>query len=147
MYHVNKSLYSQGYGLPGGHIQLRELDHKEGRKPKNWCLKTVVLEKTTEGSLDSKEIKPVNVKENQSWILIGRTDAEAEAPVFWSQTADCFDMNSRFTGELPDAAKDWGQKGVSEDEMARWHHQCSGHKLGETLGDGKEQGGLACCSP
>ena len=76
--------YSQGYGLPSGHVWLWELDHKEGRMPKNWCLQTVVLEKTPESPLDSKEIKAVNLKGNQPWKLIGRTDADAEALVFWS---------------------------------------------------------------
>ena len=71
-------------GLPSGHVQLWELHHKEGRAPKNWCLWTVVLEKTPESALDCKEIKPVTLIGNQSQILIGRTDAEAEAPVFWS---------------------------------------------------------------
>ena len=148
MYYANKGLYSQGYGLPSGHKWLWELDHKEGWMAKNWCLQTVVLEKTPESSLDSKEIKPVNVKGNQSWILIGTTDAEAEAPVFWSQTANCFDMNSWFTGKLPDAVKDWEQeKRVSEDEMAGWHHQCNRHELGQTSGEGEGQGGLVCCNP
>ena len=72
-----------GYGLPSGHIRLWELDCKEGRVPKNWCLQTVVLEKTPESLLDSKEIKPINLKGNQLWILIEKTDAEAETAVFW----------------------------------------------------------------
>jgi len=119
-------------------------DHKESRMPKNWCLGIVVLEKTPESPLDSEEIKPVNLKGNQPWKLIGRTDAEAEAPVFWS-----LDVNSWLNGKVPDAGKDWGQKEkrVLEDEMARWHHQCNGHELGWTLGDGEGQGGLDCCSP
>ena len=73
----------QGYGPPSSHIWFWELN-REGRAPKNWCLHTVVLEKTPESLLDSKEIKPVNAKRNQPWVFIGRTDAEAEAPVFWS---------------------------------------------------------------
>ena len=143
-YSADKGPYSQGYGLPNDHVQLWELDCKEGRTPKNWCLQTVVLEKTPENSLDSKELKPVNLKGNQPWILIGRTDAEAGALVFRSS-----DMNSQLTGKPPDARKDWGQKKkrVSEDEMAGWHHQCNGHELGKTSGDGEGQGGLACCSP
>ena len=104
-YFANKGPYSQGYGLPGGHIWLWDLDHKEGRMPKNWCLRTVVLEKTPQSPLDSNEIKPVNLKGNQPWILIGRTDAEAEAPVFWSS-----DANRWLTGKVPDAGKDWGQR-------------------------------------
>ena len=87
---------------------------------KDWCLRTAVLEKTSESPLDSKEIKPVNLKGYQFWILIGRTDAEAEAPVFWSS-----DGNSWLIGKVSDAGKDWGQKEkrASEDEMAGWHHQ------------------------
>ena len=74
----------------------------------------MVLEKTLESPLDSKEIKLVNPKENQFWIFIGRTDAEAETPVFWSS-----DVNSWLIGKVPDAGKDWGQeKSASEDEMA-----------------------------
>ena len=72
------------YSLPSGYVRLWELDHNEGRTPKNWCLQTVLLEKTSESPLDSKEIKPVNPKGNQHWIITGRTDGEAEAPVFWS---------------------------------------------------------------
>ena len=102
-------------------------------------LNCVVLEKTPENPLDSKDIKPVNLKGNQPQILIGRTDAEAETPVFWSS-----DMNSRLTGKVSDSGKDWGQKEkrASEDEMAEWHHQCNGHELGWTSGDGEGQGGL-----
>ena len=104
-----------------------------------WCWRRL------QSPLDSKEIKPVNLKGNQPWILIGRrTDAEAEAPVFWSP-----DANSWSTGKVPDAQKDWGQeeKRAPEDEMTRWHHWCNGHELGQTLGDGEGQGGLECCSP
>ena len=86
-YSANKGLYSQGYSLPSGHILLWELDHKEGRMPKNWCLRTVVLEKTPESPLVSKEIKPVNLKGDQPWIFTRRTDVEAEAPGFWSSDA------------------------------------------------------------
>ena len=141
---ANKSPHSQGFALSGSHVQLWELDHKEGRVPKNWHFRTVVLEKTLESLLDSKEIKPVNLKGNQAWILIGRADAEADAPILWSPDAKSF-----FTGKDPDAGEDWRQKEkrVTGDEMAGWHHQCSGHKLGQTLGDGKGRGGLACCSP
>ena len=139
----NKSPYNQGYGLPSGHIQLWELDHKKDGVWKNWCLWTVVLEKTPESPWDSKEIKPVNSKGNQPWILVGRTDVDAEVPVFWSS-----DLNNWLIGKVPDTGKDWGQKKrVSEDEMPRKHHQCNGHELGQTLRDGEGQGGLACCSP
>ena len=103
-YSADKGLYSQGYGLPSGHIRLWELDHKEGRTPENWCFQTVVLEKTPESPLDSKGIELVNLKGDQPWIFTGRTDAEAEAPVFWS----C-DANWQLIGKDPDAWKDRGQ--------------------------------------
>jgi len=97
LYSVNKDLYSQGYGLPSSCVWLWELDRKEGRVPKNWCLGTVLLEKTPESPLDCKEIKPVNLKGNQPWIFVGRTDAEAETLVFWSS-----DANSCLIGKDPD---------------------------------------------
>jgi len=80
---ANKSLSSQSYGLPSSHVWMWELDHKESWAPKNWCFWTVELEKTFESPLDCKEIKPVNPKGNQSWIFIGRTDVEAEAPTYF----------------------------------------------------------------
>ena len=106
-------------------------------------LSIVVLEKTLESPLDSKEIKPVNPKGNQPWIFIGRTDAEAEAPILWSP-----DVKSQPIGKDPDAGKDWGQeeKGVIEDEMVGWHHWLSGHEFEQTLGDSEGQGSLARCS-
>ena len=96
---------SQGYGLPSGHVRLWKPDRKESRTPKNWCLQIVVLEKTPVSPLDSKEIKPVNLKGDQPWIFTARTDAEAEAPVFWSS-----DANGWLIGKVPDAGRDWGQK-------------------------------------
>ena len=83
-----KILYSRGYDLPSGHIQLWKLDCKESRAPKNRCLQTVVLEKTPESPLDSKEIKPINLKGHQPWLFTGRTDAEAEAPILWPPDAN-----------------------------------------------------------
>ena len=95
-----------------------EVDHKEGWEPENWFFWTVVLEKTLESPLDCKEIQPVHPKGNQSWVFIGRTDAEAEAPIVWPP-----DVKNRLTGKDPDAGKDWGQeKGATEDEMVGWHH-------------------------
>ena len=84
------------------------------------------------------------LKGNQPWILIERTDAEAEAPVFWSPEA-----NNWLIGKVPDVGKDWGQKEkrVSEVEMTGWQHWCNGHELGQILGDGEGQGGLVCCTP
>ena len=141
---ADKGPYSQGYGLPSGHIRLWELDHKEDRMPKNQCHQTVVLQKTPESPLDSREIKPVNLKGDQSWIFTGRTDAKSEAPVFWTP-----DANRRLIGKVPDAVKDWGQKEkkVSDDEMAGQHHWCNEHELKQTPGEDKGQGDLACCSP
>ena len=109
-----------------------ELDYKEGWVPKNWCFQIVVLEKTLEGLLDSVEVKPVNPKGSQTWILIGRTDAEAEAPVVWAP-----DAKSQLTGKDPDAAKDCRQeeKDVTEDEMIGWHHQLYGHESEQTPQD------------
>ena len=97
-----------------------------------------------ESPLDNNEIKPVNLKGNQPWILVGRSDAEAEDPVFWSS-----DANSWFIGKIPAAGKECGQKEkrVSEDEMAGKHHEWKGHEPGQTLIDGEGQGGLACCNP
>ena len=104
----------------------------------------MVLEKTLESPLDSKDIKPVNLKGDKPWIFTGRTDVEAEASVFWSSNA-----NKWLIGKVSEAGKDWGQKEkrVSEDEMAWWHHWCNECKRGQNLGDGKGQGDLACCSP
>ena len=120
-----------------------ELDHKEGCVAKNWCFQTAVLKKTLESPLDYKEIKPVNPKGNQPWIVIGRTDAEAEALILWSP-----DAKSWLTGKDPDAGKDWGQeeKGMTENEMVGWHHWHNGHEFEQILGGGEGQGSLACCS-
>ena len=118
-----------------------ELEHKKVWVPKNWCFQTVVLEKTLESPLDCKEIKPVHPKGNQSWIFIGRTDADAEAPILWPP-----DAKSRLIWKDPDARKDWGQekKGTTEDEMVGRHHHVNGHEFGWTLGVGDGQGGLVC---
>ena len=111
--------------------------------PKNWCFWTLVL-KALESPLDCKEIKPVNPKGNQSWILIGRTDAEAEAPILWLP-----DVKNWLTGKDPDAGKDWRQeeKLTAEDEMAGWHHHFNGHESEQAPGVGDVQGSQACCSP
>ena len=121
-----------------------ELDHKESWAPNNWCFWTVVLEKTFESTLDCKVIKPVNPKGNQSWIFIGRTDAEIEAPILWPP-----DAKSWLIGKDPNAGKDWRweEKGTTEDEMVGWHHWLNGCKFKQTEGDGKGQASLACCCP
>ena len=117
---------------------------KKDWEPKNWCFWTVVLKKSLESPLDFKEIKPVNTEGNQSWIFIGRTDANAEAPNLWPP-----DMKSRDIRKDPDAGKDWGQeeKGTTEDEMVGWHQWLSEHEFEQALGDGDGQGSLVCCSP
>ena len=122
-----------------------KLDHKESWVLKNWCFKIVILEKSLECYLDSKKIKPVNPKGDQSWVFIGRTGAEAEASILWSP-----DVKNWLIRKDPDARKDWRQeeKGTTEDdEMVGWHHRLSGQEFEQTLGDGEGQGSLACCSP
>ena len=114
-----------------------ELGHKESWAPKNWCFWTEMLEKTLESPLDCKEIKLVNPKGNQSWIFIGRIDAEAEAPIFWPS-----DLKNWFIRKYSDAGKDWKQeeKGMTEDELVEWHHWLNGHelsKLWELVMDGE----------
>ena len=110
---ANKGLYSQSYGFSSSHVPMWELDHKVGWAPKNWCFYTVLLEKSLESPLDSTEIKPVNPKGNQPWILIGRTDAEVS--ILWPP-----DAKSWLNGKDPDAGKDGRQKTRgAEDEMVR----------------------------
>ena len=110
---ADKGPYSQTYGFCSSHVQVWELDHKEGWAPKNWCFWTVVLEKTLESHLDCK-IKPLNPKGNQPWIFIGRTDAEAEVPIFWPS-----DLKSWLSGKAPDAGKNWGQEERGK-QRVRW---------------------------
>ena len=119
-----------------------ELAYKESWALKNWCFWTVVLEKTLESPLDCKEIQPVRPKGDQSWVFIGRTDAEAETPILWPP-----DAKSWLIGKDPDAGKDWRQegKGMTEVKMVGWHHRLNGHGFGWTPGVGDGQGGLACC--
>ena len=139
-----KSLYNQNYGFSSSHVWMWELDHKESWVPKNGCFWTVVLEKTLESPLDCKEMKLVNPKGNQPWIFIGRTDAEAKAPILWPP-----DVKNWLIRKDPDAGKDWRQeeKGTTEDEMVAWHHWLNGHEFEQALGVGDGQGSLACCSP
>ena len=121
-----------------------ELDYNESWALKNWCFWTVVLDKTLKSSLDFKEIKSANPKRNQSWILIGKTDPEAETPILWPP-----DAKNWLLGKDPDAGKDWryDAKGMSEDEMVGWHHQLDGHELEQAPGVAYGQESLACCSP
>ena len=109
---TNKGPSSQRYSFPSSHVWMCELDYKECWALKNWCFWTVVLEKTLESPLDRKENQPVHPKGNQSWVFIGRTDAEA--PILWPP-----DPKNWLTGKDPDAGKDWRreEKGMTEDEM------------------------------
>ena len=123
---ADKVPYSQRCGFSSSYVRMLEMDNRESWALKNWCIQIVVLEKTLESLLDCKKIKPVNPKGNQSWIHIGRTFAEAEAPILWWP-----DVKSWLIRKDPDAAKDWWQeeKGMTENEMVGWHHRLSGHEL------------------
>ena len=122
-YFTDKSPSSQSCGFSSSHVWMWKLDHKESWALKNWCFWNVVLEETLESPLDCK-IKPVNPKGTQSWIFMGRMDAEANAPILWLP-----DTKNWLIGKDPDAGKDWGQveKGMTEDEMVGWHHWLNGH--------------------
>ena len=133
------------YGCESWTIKKAECrDYKESWVPKNRCFWTVVLRKTLESPLDSKEIKSINPKGNRSWIFIGRTDAEAETPIVWPP-----DAKNWLIWKAPDVGKDWRQeeKGMTEDKVVRWHNQLDGHEFEQAPGVGDGQGGLACCSP
>ena len=123
---TDKGLYSQSYDFSSRHVWMGEFGRKEGWAPKKWCFHPVVLVKTIESLLDSKEIKPVNHKGNQHRIFIGRTDAEAGAPILWPPDAMIW-----LIGKDPNAGKDWGQeeKGTTEDEMVGWYHWLNGHEF------------------
>ena len=125
------------------HVWMWELDYKESWALKNWCFRTVVLEKTLESPLDCKEIKPVHPKGNQSSIFIGRTNAEAETSMLWPP-----DAKNWLIWKDPDAGKDWRQedKGKTEDEMVGWHHQLNGHESEQSAGVGDGQRSLVCCN-
>ena len=125
-YFANNGPSSQSHGSSSSHVWTWELDYKENWAPKNWCFWTVVLEKTLESPLDSKEIQPIHPKGNQSWIFIGRTDVEAETPILWPP-----DVKNLLIWKDPDAGKDcWREeKGTTEDEMVGWHHWLNGHEF------------------
>ena len=134
---------SQGYGFSCGHVCMdvrvglwRRLSTEE------LMFWTVVLEKTFDNPMDCKEIQPVHSKGDQSWVFFGRNDAKAETSVLWPPH-----VKNWLIGKDSDAGRDWGQeeKATTEDEMAGWHHGLNGHESEWTLGDGDEQGGLACC--
>ena len=133
---ANKGPSSQSYDFSNSHLWMWGLGHKESWVQMNWCFWTVLLEKTLESPLDSKEVKSVNLKGNQPWIFIGRTNADAETPILWPP-----DAKNWLIWKDPDAWKDWRPEDPSpaswqrtlltEDEMVEWHHRLSGHELGE----------------
>ena len=124
-YLADKGPSSQSYGFSSSYVWMWELDCKEIWVLKNWCFWTVVLEKTLESPMDSKEIQPVQPKGNQSWIFIGRTDAEAETLILWPP-----DVKNWLIWKDPDAGKDWRwEKGTTEDEMVGWYHRLNGHEF------------------
>ena len=123
-----------------------KLHCKESCVPKNWCFWTVVLEKTLENSLDYKEIKPVSPKGNQSWIIIGRTDAEAETPILWPPDVKNWLLEKTLMlGKIEGRWQGW--EAMTEDEMVGWHHQVDGHEFEQALWVSDGQGSLAFCSP
>ena len=123
---ANKIPSSQTYGFSSSHVWIWELDYKERWASKNWCFWTLLLEKTLESLLGCKEIQPVHPKGDQSWIFIGRIDAEAETPILWPP-----DVKNWLIWKDPDAGKDWRQeeKGMTEDEIAGWYHWFNGHEF------------------
>ena len=131
-YFANNSPFSQTHSFSSSHVWMWELDYKESWVLKNWCFWTVVLE----SPLDCNETKPVNPKGSQSWIFIGRTDAEAETPIFWLP-----DVKNWLFGKDPNAGKDWRQeeKGMTENKIVGWHHRLNGHESEQALGVGDGQ--------
>ena len=117
---------SQSFCFSSSHVWIWELDYKESGELKNWCFLTVVLEMILESPLDCKEIQSVQPKGNQSWIFIGRTEAEAETPILWPP-----DVKKWLIWKDPDAGKDWRweEKGMTEDELVGWHHRLNVHEF------------------
>ena len=137
---ADRGPFSQNYNFSSSHVWMWELNHKEVWGLMNWCFQIVVLGKTLESPLDSKEIKPVNPRGNQSWIFIGRTDAEAKAPILWPpdklwKRPWCWE------------SREQAQKWVTENEIVGWHHWLNGLEFEQALWVGDGQGSLACCSP
>ena len=141
---ANKGLSNQRYRFSNSHVWIWELDYKESWALKNWWFWTVVLEKMLESPLDCKEIQLVHSKGDQSWIFIGRIDAEAETSVLWP-----LDAKHWLIGKDPDTGKDLRQeeKGMTGDAMVGWHHRLNFYEVEKSLGVGDGQGSLACCSP
>ena len=136
-YFAIKSPSSLSYSFSSGHVWCESCTVK---KVERWRIDfwTVVLEKTLESPLDCKEIQPVHSEGNQPWIFIGRTDAEAKAPILWCEEPTPWKRPWCWRQE---------EKGMTEDEMVEWRHWLNGHEFEQALGDGEGQGRLACCSP
>ena len=134
--------FSQSYGFSSSYVWMWELDYKESWAPKNWCFWIVVLEKTLQSRLDSKEIQPVHPKGNQSWYSSERLMLKLRLQHFGN-------LMQRAIRKDPDAGKDWRQveKETTEDKIAGWHHKLNGHEFEQAPGDGEGQGSPACCSP
>ena len=126
------------------HVWMWELEYKESWALKNWCFWTVVLDKTLESPLSCKEIQRIHPEGNQSWIFIGRTDAEAKIPILWPP-----DVKNWLFWKDHDAGKDWrhADKGITKDEMVGWHHWLDGQEFEQAPGAGNGHRSLACCSP
>ena len=140
-YFVHKYLSSQGYGFSSGHVWMWELDHKEGWVLKNWCFWTVVLEKTLESPLVSKEVKPVNPKVNQPSICIGSAFSDAEVPILWKLKADSLEKTLILGKTEGRRRRRWQEK------MIEWHHQLNRHEFKQAPVNGEEQGSLTFFSP
>ena len=143
-YFTDKDSSSQSYGSSVVMYGCESWNIKKAEHQRINGFWTVVLKKPYESPLDCKETHPVNPKGNQSWIFIGRTDAEAKAPILWPP-----DAKNWLIGKDPDGGKDWGQeeKGTTEDEMVEWHHRLDGQEFEQALRVGDGQGSLACCIP
>ena len=140
-YFANKGPYKQSYDFSSSHVWMWELDHKEGWVLKDWCFWSVVLEKTLESTLDYKEIKPVNPEGNQSWIFIGRIDAEAEASILWPHY-----VKNQLIRKDTDAGKDWRRRRGWQRMIVGWHHWLNGHEFEQALRDSEGQWSLVFCS-
>ena len=139
---TKKGPHSQSYGFSSSHVWMWELDHKESWALKNWCFWTVVLEKTLKSPFESKKIKSVNPKGNQSWIFIRRTNAEAEALILWPPVA-----KSWLIGKDPDAGKGRRRRGWQKMRWLDGITELNGHEFEQAPEDGDGQGSLVCCSP
>ena len=136
---ADRSLYGQSYGFSNSHVQIWELDQKEGWAPKNWCFQILVLEKTHESPLNSREIKPVNPKRNQPRLFIGRTDAKA--PILWPPNVKTNSMEKTLILGKTERKRQRGWKRI------RWHHWLNACEFEQTPGDSEGQKSLVCCSP